>query len=81
MISKEQATQNFRELRTNIAKDLQLARLKANLDIDYVAFKLSTSMKRIERVENAKIGMLNLNELIQIARLYDKKIKVILEDC
>ncbi len=78
--SQEVPSRHLRDLRTSVGKELQLARLNCNLDLDYIAFKLSTSVKRLQQVENGKMGTLNVDEIIRIARLYNKKTKINLED-
>mgnify|MGYP002751314461 FL=1 len=78
-MNKKQARKNLRETRENISKQISELRRSRNLTIEYMSYETGIPSKYLEKLENQLLEI-NLSTLSQIARFFDKKIKIELVD-
>ena len=78
-MDKKQARKNLRETRENISKQISELRRSRKLTIEYMSYETGIPAKYLEKLENQLLEI-NLSTLSQIARFFDKKIKIELVD-
>lgn len=78
-MDKKQARENLRQTKRDISRQLVELRHKHKLTLEYLCYETGIPSRYLEKLE---CGMLeiNLGFLNQIARCYDKKIKIELVD-